>query len=109
MKIVGVLHFRIKMREIVKKLCSNTNNQFPHLFFTGIINDNQNWKNNRKLTLHALRDFGFGKKSLDERVYEEAEQFCNYLSTMEGQVVDIKIHAMKAFSNIICTIVFGDR
>ena len=57
----------------------------------------------------ALKDFGLGKLSLAERVQEEATSLCELFETMEGKVVDVRLHTSKALSNVICSVIFGQR
>lgn len=76
----------------------------------GIIgNSGPIWKEQRTFTLGALRDFGFGKKSLEVRVKEEVEVFLGSVEETKGQtfILTDKIHI--SISNIICSIVFGER
>lgn len=42
------------------------------------------WKELRKFTLSTLRNFGMGKKSLEERVTEEAGFLCSAVNSEEG-------------------------
>ncbi|XP_035377234.1 cytochrome P450 2B4-like [Electrophorus electricus] len=67
------------------------------------------WKEQRRFVLHTLRNFGLGKKSVEERVNEEAQYLVRELQQHEGNPF-YPIHPiMNAVSNIICSIVFGDR
>ncbi|NWR87050.1 CP2DH protein, partial [Furnarius figulus] len=67
------------------------------------------WKEIRKFTLSTLRNFGMGKKSLEERVVEEAGFLCSAIKSEEGRSFDIHFPVNKAVCNVICTIVFGER
>ncbi|NXK92887.1 CP2DE protein, partial [Formicarius rufipectus] len=67
------------------------------------------WKELRKFTLTTLRNFGMGKKSLEERVVEEAGFLCSAIKSKEGHSFDIHFTLNSAVCNVICTIVFGER
>ncbi|XP_064512816.1 cytochrome P450 2D17 [Pseudopipra pipra] len=67
------------------------------------------WKELRKFTLSTLRNFGMGKKSLEERVVEEAGFLCSALKSKEGRSFDVRAPVNKAVCNMICTMVFGER
>ncbi|NXU08673.1 CP2D3 protein, partial [Pardalotus punctatus] len=67
------------------------------------------WKEQRRFALSTLRNFGMGKKSLEERVVEEAGFLCSAVNSEGGKAFDIHVLLNNAVCNIICTIVFGDR
>ncbi|NWT15240.1 CP2DK protein, partial [Vireo altiloquus] len=67
------------------------------------------WKEQRRFALSTLRNFGMGKKSLEERVVEEAGFLCSAIKSEEGKSFDIRVLLNNAVCNMICTIVFGDR
>ncbi|XP_078540291.1 cytochrome P450 2D6-like isoform X1 [Lissotriton helveticus] len=69
----------------------------------------QTWKDIRRFSLSTLRDFGLGKKSLAERVTEEAGFLCSAFKSKGGCPFDPNLMINSAVSNVICSIVFGDR
>ncbi|NWW74152.1 CP2DH protein, partial [Climacteris rufus] len=67
------------------------------------------WKEVRRFALSTLRNFGMGKKSLEERVVEEAGFLCSAIKSEKGKSFDIHVPLNNAVCNMICTIVFGER
>ncbi|NXK09924.1 CP2DK protein, partial [Herpetotheres cachinnans] len=67
------------------------------------------WKEIRRFTLSALRNFGMGKKSLEERVTEEAGFLCSAVNSEEGHPFDIRFLVNNAVCNVICTTIYGER
>ncbi|KAM9445919.1 cytochrome P450 2B4-like [Clarias gariepinus] len=70
---------------------------------------NHMWKQQRRFALHTLRNFGLGKKTVEERVVEEAHCLISEMLKHEGNLLNPTHLIMNAVSNIICSIVFGDR
>ncbi|XP_073442752.1 cytochrome P450 2D14-like isoform X2 [Dendrobates tinctorius] len=66
------------------------------------------WKEQRRFILTTLRNFGMGKKSLEERVTEEAKFLCSEFLSQKDQF-DPTYFINNAVSNVICSIAFGDR
>ncbi|KFO89947.1 Cytochrome P450 2D17, partial [Buceros rhinoceros silvestris] len=66
------------------------------------------WKEVRKFTLTTLRNFGMGKKSLEERVTEEAGFLCAAINS-EGHPFDLRLLVNNAVCNVICTTIYAER
>ena len=47
------------------------------------------WKDQRRFTLRHLRDFGFGKSSMEGLLQEELEKFCHKLHEKSGTDLDL--------------------
>ncbi|XP_067391123.1 cytochrome P450 2H2-like [Emydura macquarii macquarii] len=72
-------------------------------------NNGDPWKQLRQFTLTTLRNFGMGKKSIEERILEEAHFLVERLKNTHERPFDPTLFLTHAVSNIICSIVFGDR
>ncbi|KAM7182450.1 cytochrome P450 2D15-like [Macrochelys suwanniensis] len=67
------------------------------------------WKELRRFTLSTLRNFGLGKKSLDQRVTEEAGCLCSAFSSKDGHPFNPRFLINSAVGNVMCSLTFGNR
>ncbi|XP_069483780.1 cytochrome P450 2B1-like [Ambystoma mexicanum] len=67
------------------------------------------WKQQRRFALTTLRNFGLGKRSTEARISEEAEFLIRSFQEAAGQPFDPQFKVTNAVSNIICSLVFGNR
>ncbi|XP_074874023.1 cytochrome P450 2A13-like [Carettochelys insculpta] len=63
----------------------------------------------RRLSITTLRNFGVGKRSIEERILEEAHFLLEALRETKGLPFDPTYFLSRTVSNIISSVVFGDR
>lgn len=69
----------------------------------------ESWKQMRRFTMSTLRDYGMGKKSIEDKIIEETHFLVKMFESYEGQEFNPTLKLNIAVANIICAIVFGDR
>jgi len=85
-------------------------NFIASLSTTGIVfTDGQNWSDQRRFALRHLRDFGFGKKSAEVIILEEARELVGRLKTDIGKPFTTRNVFNPAVINVLWTIVTGER
>ncbi|KAK3084094.1 hypothetical protein FSP39_008030 [Pinctada imbricata] len=67
------------------------------------------WKEHRTFALSKLRDLGFGKRMMEEKVLEEVVVFLQSISDTEGANFDISSLLRISVSNVICSVAFRRR
>ncbi|XP_028639798.1 cytochrome P450 2D26 [Grammomys surdaster] len=67
------------------------------------------WREQRRFSVSTLRDFGLGKKSLEQWVTEEAGHLCDVFSKEAEHPLDPSPHLNKAVSNVIASLIYARR
>ncbi|XP_041419530.1 cytochrome P450 2K1-like [Xenopus laevis] len=74
-----------------------------------IFSHGENWKAMRKFTLSALRDFGEGKKSIEDKINEECDYLAKKIKLYQGKAFDNSMIMNAAVANIIVSKLLGHR
>ncbi|XP_063793838.1 cytochrome P450 2F2-like isoform X2 [Pseudophryne corroboree] len=69
----------------------------------------ESWKQLRQFSLMTLKDFGMGKKSLEEPIQAEAQHLVEFYITLNGQPFNPSTTVACASSNIVTNILLGTR
>ncbi|KAJ8369161.1 hypothetical protein SKAU_G00091890 [Synaphobranchus kaupii] len=67
------------------------------------------WKDLRRFSIMTLKNFGMGRRSIEERVQEEAGFLVKAFSEHGDSTFNPNNLLCNAVSNVICSIVFGQR
>ncbi|MEE6507531.1 hypothetical protein FKM82_025297 [Ascaphus truei] len=69
----------------------------------------ENWKVMRRFTLSTLRDFGMGKKSLENKISEECDFLVKIFNSYKDEPFDNIMIINASVANIIVSILLGHR
>lgn len=67
------------------------------------------WRQQRRFTLSQFRNFGIGKSSFQDQISQEVSFLLKELRKHSGKVVDPSKMLFNTVSNIICSVIFGQR
>ncbi|XP_075057395.1 cytochrome P450 2K1-like [Mixophyes fleayi] len=74
-----------------------------------ILAHGENWKVMRRFALSTLRDYGMGKKSIENKINDECEHLMQTFRSHEGKPFDNLTIITAAVANIIVSILLGRR
>ncbi|XP_063298151.1 cytochrome P450 2K4-like [Pelobates fuscus] len=74
-----------------------------------IFSHGENWKVMRRFALSTLRDFGMGKKSIENKINEESNSLVEVFESYKGKPFDNLMIMNAAVANIIVSILLGNR
>ncbi|XP_073530100.1 cytochrome P450 2C14-like isoform X1 [Phyllobates terribilis] len=76
----------------------------------GVVSSNgENWKVMRRFTLSSLRDYGMGKRTIEDKIIEEADCLVQKMKSYEGKPFDNLTSVNAAVANIIVAILLSRR
>ncbi|NWU92896.1 CP2K1 protein, partial [Upupa epops] len=74
-----------------------------------LFSNGDNWKVMRRFTITTLRDFGMGKKAIEDRVVEEYGCLGDTIEAQKGKPIEMTLMLNAAVSNVIVSILLGKR
>ncbi|KAI6180691.1 Unspecific monooxygenase [Aphelenchoides besseyi] len=79
--------------------------------FNGVVQtDGPKWREQRRFSLHVLRDFGFGRAFMEDKIMEEIDRFMKNLDRASDEncgLIEPERHLGVCVGNIINNILFG--
>ncbi|XP_053177346.1 cytochrome P450 2F5-like [Scomber japonicus] len=73
------------------------------------ISNGDRWRQLRRFTLTTLRDFGMGRKGMEEWIQEESKHLIARINSTKAAPFDTTYFLSSTVSNVICCLVFGQR
>ncbi|XP_026222684.1 cytochrome P450 2F3-like [Anabas testudineus] len=74
-----------------------------------VISNGERWQQLRRFTLMTLRDFGMGRKGMEEWIQEESKHLVARIKNTQATAFDPTYFLSCSVSNVICCLVFGQR
>ncbi|XP_026539504.1 cytochrome P450 2K4-like isoform X3 [Notechis scutatus] len=74
-----------------------------------IFSHGENWKVMRRFTLSTLRNYGMGKRTIEDKIIEECNVLTKAIKANAGNPFDVQRVITAAVSNIIVSILLGKR
>nr|XP_028569507.1 cytochrome P450 2K6-like [Podarcis muralis] len=77
--------------------------------FGVVFSHGENWKAMRRFSLSTLRDYGMGKRSIEDRIVEECSVLIKTFESYQGQPFETTTIMNAAAANIIASILLNKR
>ncbi|CAJ0942822.1 unnamed protein product [Ranitomeya imitator] len=74
-----------------------------------VFSNGENWKVMRRFAISTLRDYGMGRKTIEDKIIEETEYLIQKLKSYEGKPFDNVTGIYAAVTNIIVSILLSKR
>ncbi|CAL1297396.1 unnamed protein product [Larinioides sclopetarius] len=74
-----------------------------------LMNDIHMWKEHRRFLINSLKDLGFGKTKLEEKIEDEIHGFQSVLESFKGKPMDLAAPLNPIISNNLSNFIFGKR
>ncbi|XP_049627563.1 cytochrome P450 2D17-like [Suncus etruscus] len=110
---VVVLNGHVAVREALVHHSEDTSDRLviPITTCFGVIlaRYGQAWREQRRFSVSTMRNFGLGKKSLEQWVTEEAGYLCEVFNGHAGRPFSPNVLLNKAVSNVISSLIYARR
>ena len=74
-----------------------------------LFSSGSNWVDQRRFTLHKLRNLGFGKHSMEDVVAEESSDLCDFLEGVKEEPINIRNVFNSSVLNVLWRIVSNEK
>uniref|UniRef100_A0A3P8ZYU8 Uncharacterized protein n=1 Tax=Esox lucius TaxID=8010 RepID=A0A3P8ZYU8_ESOLU len=74
-----------------------------------LVSSGKRWKDLRRISLMTLKNFGMGRRTIEQRIQEEAKFLIKAIHEYRDSVVNPKKMICNSIGNVISSIVFGHR
>ncbi|CAG5897800.1 unnamed protein product [Menidia menidia] len=114
-KIVVLAGYRTVKQALVNHADEFGNREITPIFYDfnkehGILFSNgESWKEMRRFALTTLKDFGMGKRIIEDKIIEECHYLIEDFETFEGKPFNNTKTISYAASNVISSLMFGKR
>ncbi|KAM9316379.1 uncharacterized protein PAF06_007389 [Gastrophryne carolinensis] len=91
------------------EICAIDRLHYIYINYCLIFSNGENWKVMRRFVLSALRDYGMGKKSIEDKILEETEFLIETFRSYGGRPFNNQIITNAAVANIIVSVLLSRR